>query len=128
MHLELCTATKMASFLRAGVRRFQGSWRRSASTFAQRMEAEEHHAVGLTSTWRNFSLFVAIPACLFAAYNGFKKEAEHHHHVEEHGRAPFLAYSHLRIRTKPFPWGDGNHSLIHNPATNPLPEGYEDEQ
>lgn len=116
----------MASFIRVGLQRVQGAWRRSSSTYIKSLEAEEHHAVGLTNTWRNISLFVAVPLCILTAYKGWQAEQEHHHHIEEHGRSKFFAYSHLRIRTKPFPWSDGNHSLFHNSETNALPEGYEE--
>lgn len=99
---------------------------RKVSAFAKSITEEEAHAAKTTSLWKNISLFAAIPGVLFVAYNAYSTEQEHLKHIAEHGRPEFVEYSHLRIRSKPFPWGDGNHSLFHNPHTNALPDGYED--
>ena len=47
-------------------------------------------------TWKNVSIFVAVPAILICAYNAWVKEKEHH----THPRPEFLEYAHLRIRNK----------------------------
>ncbi|XP_022905173.1 cytochrome c oxidase subunit 6A1, mitochondrial-like [Onthophagus taurus] len=44
---------------------------------------------------------------------------------EEKKRIKFVKYPHMRIRSKRFPWGDGDKSLFHNPRYNALSEGYE---
>ncbi|XP_054710158.1 cytochrome c oxidase subunit 6A2, mitochondrial-like [Uloborus diversus] len=75
--------------------------------------------------WRNLTIFVAAPSIVLCMINAYLGEKEHMEHLEEH-RPEFIPYEHLRIRKKRFPWGDGNHSLFHNPKVNPLPEGYED--
>jgi cytochrome c oxidase subunit 6a len=98
-----------------------------ASTIEKEFLEEEEHAAKTMGTWRLISLFVAIPGCFVCAYSAWTKEQAHIQHVAEHGRDPFVPYTHLRLRNKPYPWGDGNHSLFHNPHTNALPEGYEDE-
>ena len=119
----------MASLVRLTVRGVnslcRSSLRRAQSTFEKEWMEEEAHAAKTMVTWKNISLFVALPAIALVTYSTFQKENAHHKHIEEHGRTEFVPYAHLRMRTKPFPWKDGNHSLFHNPETNPLPEGYE---
>ena len=56
--------------------------------------------VGKAKAFMGISLFVGIPMVFLSAYNAYKLESEHHHHIEEHGRPPFVAYPHLRRRSK----------------------------
>ena len=117
----------MAAILRVGWRSFWNpTRRRTISTFMQQRTDEEVHALKAMVTWRYISLLIAIPGVLLTAYIGFSKEMAHWKHLEEHGRPEYVPYSFLAMRNKPFPWGDGNHSLVHNPRVNALPDGYED--
>merc|ERR1712183_379032 len=71
-------------------------------------------------TWKKIFYFCAVPVIILGNVNAFYLADP-----AEHERPPFVPYEHLRIRTKGFPWGDGNHSLFHNSHANALPDGYE---
>ncbi|KAM9780590.1 cytochrome c oxidase subunit 6A2, mitochondrial [Neosynchiropus ocellatus] len=82
--------------------------------------ASSHEGTGQSKTWKIVTFVVALPGVAVSMANAYMKAQNEPHEAPE-----FVAYSHLRIRTKRFPWGDGNHTLFHNSHTNALPDGYE---
>ncbi len=94
----------------------QGLVRRNLSTSKavfNKGAAAHGHDDGGWKMWKNLTLFVAHINTFLPHDDG---------HVEKH-RSDFVPYEYLRIRTKKFPWGAGNRSLIHNPHVNALPTG-----
>merc|ERR1711892_262828 len=73
--------------------------------------------------WKKMFFLVGIPVIVLGHVNAFGMADE-----SAHIPPPYVPYDHLRIRTKGFPWGDGNHSLMHNTHLNALPAGYEESE
>ncbi|RVE69898.1 hypothetical protein OJAV_G00082310 [Oryzias javanicus] len=99
-------------------------WKMSSATLAARRvlaAAASHGAEEAgAKTWKILTFVLALPGVGLCMANAYMKMQAHGEH-----QAEFVPYSHLRIRTKKFPWGDGNHSLFHNAHANALPDGYE---
>ncbi|OWR54511.1 cytochrome c oxidase subunit 6A1, mitochondrial [Danaus plexippus] len=107
----------MASFLNRAAQQYMKNNVRLASHAAT---AGGHG--GGWQLWKRLSIFVAVPAIGLGMLNAYLAHQEEHHE-----RPPFVAFEYLRVRTKRFPWGDGQKTLFHNPHVNALPSGYEDE-
>ncbi|KAF7694819.1 cytochrome c oxidase subunit 6A, mitochondrial [Silurus meridionalis] len=102
--------------------RFSQTLLRSVSGAQTRqLSAAATHGEQGGKTWKLLTFLVALPGVGVCMMNTFLK-AQHH----SHDHPEFIPYTHLRIRSKRFPWGDGNKTLFHNSHLNALPDGYED--
>ncbi|GLH10031.1 hypothetical protein R5R35_012335 [Gryllus longicercus] len=61
------------------------------------------------------SLGVVVPVIAGLSYYIFSNKEE------EEDETKFIPYEYLNIRTKRFPWGDGNTPLFYNPKKNKIP-------
>ncbi|OXB64633.1 hypothetical protein ASZ78_008709 [Callipepla squamata] len=123
---------------------------------ARGMAAEAAHEGGGARLWKTLTFFVALPAVGVCMLNCYLK-AQHEHQRPEFIRYAHLrirskvtsrretsvvedavialssSFNYLprayfpSFSQQPFPWGDGNKTLFHNPHVNALPTGYEDE-
>ncbi|CAL7947669.1 unnamed protein product [Xylocopa violacea] len=71
--------------------------------------------------WRLLSI-LTIPVIIFISGYVYTRQLE----KQNEPRPEFVDVTYLRRIVKPFPWGDGKHTLFHNPQKNPIsPHGYE---
>ncbi|VVC24269.1 Cytochrome c oxidase, subunit VIa [Cinara cedri] len=75
--------------------------------------------------WKKITYFVALPGVLLASIYIINGHLEHEKHTH---RPEFIPYEHLRIRTRRFPWRNGDQTLFHNPLYNATTSGYEVEE
>lgn len=91
-------------------------------TFGQHWIKQRRHAERMNGIYRNAALFICIPALIYGCYRAVASLNEEH----ERGRPEYIEYEFRNIRTKPFPWRDGNKPLFYNPRSDWVPGvGYE---
>ncbi|XP_023134634.1 cytochrome c oxidase subunit 6A, mitochondrial [Amphiprion ocellaris] len=99
----------------------QALLRSSLTQTRRQLSAAAGHTEQAAKTWKVLTFVVALPGVAVCMLNMYLKEQQHSHEQPE-----FVPYTHLRIRSKRFPWGDGTKTLFHNPHVNALPDGYEE--
>ncbi|XP_053988730.1 cytochrome c oxidase subunit 6A1, mitochondrial-like [Hylaeus volcanicus] len=106
------------------VGQFGHVFKRGMSNIVETVEQRCHETgEGSVKLWRNISLFIGLPAIALAMVNCFIRHQQEDHHE----RPEFIHYPYMKVMNKPFPWGDGKHSLFHNPKVNWIPGvGYEE--
>ncbi|KAK4495111.1 hypothetical protein PRZ48_013438 [Zasmidium cellare] len=89
------------------------------NAFNRERQAVKDHAAATSDLWRKLSIYVVIPSLLIAGVNAYRLWTEHwEHKSHEPPLEERVEYPYMNIRTKNFPWGDGDKTLFWNPKVN----------
>nr|AGH03234.1 cytochrome c oxidase subunit [Grosmannia aurea]AGH03235.1 cytochrome c oxidase subunit [Grosmannia aurea]AGH03241.1 cytochrome c oxidase subunit [Grosmannia aurea]AGH03244.1 cytochrome c oxidase subunit [Leptographium terebrantis] len=89
------------------------------TAFVRERRAVKEHAGASAELWRKISIYGTIPCLIGAGINAYFLWNEHWNHwnhmppLEER-----TEYSYQNIRTRNFPWGDGDKTIFWNPQVN----------
>ncbi|KAK4466728.1 cytochrome c oxidase [Cladorrhinum samala] len=113
-------AQRMAAQLRAQTqRRLASSGPAGENAFVRERRQVKEHAASTTELWRKISIFAVPPALLLGSVNAYWLWNEHWEHwshmpaLEERTEYPYQ-----NIRTRNFPWGDGDKTVFWNDKVN----------
>ncbi|XP_076182911.1 cytochrome c oxidase subunit 6A1, mitochondrial [Ptiloglossa arizonensis] len=81
------------------------------------VEQLSHGSEDATKLWWRITWFVGFPTIILSGIDCYLR-----HQRENHDERPeYAAYEYRTILRKPFPWGDGKHTLFHSPKRNYIP-------
>ncbi|KAL2054103.1 hypothetical protein ABVK25_005642 [Lepraria finkii] len=89
------------------------------NAFNRERLAVKQHAKQSTELWRRLCIYVVIPALILGSLNAKNLWDEHWEHWEH--MPPLeerVEYPYQNIRSKAYPWGDGDKTLFWNPKVN----------
>ncbi|XGW16018.1 hypothetical protein V3C99_001456 [Haemonchus contortus] len=97
---------------------------RNYDSFRQSLTEPPRRAESSRRKYKNIFVFVSIPCLAIAMYAAYIDYIAR----KERDRPKYIPYAYLNVRKRPFPWGDGNHSLFHNPREQYVPGvGFEED-
>ncbi|CAG7947734.1 unnamed protein product [Penicillium salamii] len=87
--------------------------------FNRERAAVKHHAASTSDLWRKLSIYAIVPCLIGGGLNAYNLWSEHWEHwshmppLEERTEYPYQ-----NIRSKNFPWGDGDKTIFWNSDVN----------
>ncbi|OQE29480.1 hypothetical protein PENSTE_c002G03722 [Penicillium steckii] len=87
--------------------------------FNRERAAVKHHAASTSDLWRKLSIYAVIPCLIGGGLNAYNLWTEHWEHWSH--MAPLeerTEYPYQNIRSKNFPWGDGDKTIFWNSDVN----------